>query len=48
MELYAYNPWGLLAAMGIVILLTASYMEKHAARLFGRLVLLREELKGWH
>jgi hypothetical protein len=48
MELYAYNPWGLLAAMGIVTLLTASYLEKHAAHLFGRLVLLREELKGWH
>jgi hypothetical protein len=47
-ELYAYYPWGLLAAMGIVILLSASYMEKHALRLFGRLVLLREELKGWH
>lgn len=47
-ELYEYYPWGLLAAMGIVILLTASYMEKHAVRVFGRLVLLREELKGWH
>lgn len=46
-QLYAYSPWGLLAGMGVLILLTASYMEKHAARVFGRLVLFREEIKGW-
>ena len=46
-QLYAASPWGLLAGMGIIIILSASYMEKHAARVFGRLVVLREEMKVW-
>ncbi|ALA58840.1 hypothetical protein [Nitrospira moscoviensis] len=46
-QLYAYSPWGLLAGLGLLILVSASYMEKHATRLFGRLVLLRQEMKGW-
>lgn len=46
-ELYAQSPWALLAATGILILLSASYLEKHAARMFGRLVLLREEIRTW-
>ncbi len=46
-QLYAQSPWALLAATGIVVLLSASYLEKHATRMFGRLVLLREEMKAW-
>ncbi len=46
-QLYAQSPWALLAATGIVILLSASYLEKHATRMFGRLALLREEIKAW-
>ncbi|MEQ1795983.1 MAG: hypothetical protein ABL970_17535, partial [Nitrospira sp.] len=46
-QLYAQSPWALLAATGIVILLSASYLEKHATRMFGRLVLLREEIRAW-
>ena len=46
-QLYAQSPWALLAATGIAILLSASYLEKHATRMFGRLVLLREEIKAW-
>lgn len=46
-HLSVYSPWGLLAGIGVLILLSASYMEKHAARVFGRLVLLRQEVKGW-
>ena len=47
MQLYAQSPWALLAATGILILLSASYLEKHATRMFGRLVLMREEMKAW-
>lgn len=47
-QLYDYSPWGLLAVTGIVVLLTASYLEKRAAWMFGRLVVLREEMKSWH
>ena len=47
MQLYAQSPWAFLAAAGILVLLSASYLEKHAARMFGRLVLLREEMKIW-
>lgn len=46
-QLYAQSPWALLAAAGILILLSASYLEKHATRMFGRLVLLKEEMKAW-
>lgn len=46
-RLYAQSPWALLAATGILILLSASYLEKHATRMFGRLVLLKEEMKTW-
>lgn len=46
-QLYDYSPWGLLALTGIVVLLTASYLEKRAAWMFGRLVVLREEMKSW-
>ncbi|MBX9694657.1 MAG: hypothetical protein K2Z81_19880 [Cyanobacteria bacterium] len=47
-QLYDYSSWGLLAVMGIGILLTASYLEKRATWMFGRLVMLREEMKAWH
>jgi hypothetical protein len=33
--------------IGIGILLMASYLEKRATWMFGRLVILREEMKGW-
>ncbi|HSN03453.1 MAG TPA: hypothetical protein VLS44_00615 [Nitrospira sp.] len=46
-QLYAQSPWALLAAAGILVLLSASYLEKHATRMFGRLVLLKEEMKAW-
>jgi hypothetical protein len=46
-QLYDYSPWGLLAMIGIGILLMASYLEKRATWMFGRLVILREEMKGW-
>lgn len=46
-QLYAQTPWALLAATGILVLLSASYLEKHATRMFGRLVLLKEEMKAW-
>ena len=46
-QLYAQSPWAFLAAAGILVLLSASYLEKHATRMFGRVVLLREEMKAW-
>jgi hypothetical protein len=47
-DLYAYGPWGLLAGLGLIVLLSASYLEKHATRMLGRLCLLREEMRAWH
>jgi len=47
LQLYAQSPWAALAATGLLVLLSASYLEKHAVRMFGRLVLLRQEMKAW-
>ncbi|MEK6632182.1 MAG: hypothetical protein AABY94_02600, partial [Nitrospirota bacterium] len=46
-QLYAQSPWAFLAAAGILVLLSASYLEKHATRMFGRLLHLREEVRAW-
>ncbi len=46
-QLYAHSPWAFLAATGILVLLSASYLEKHATHMYGRLVLLKEEMKAW-
>ncbi|MCC6140132.1 MAG: hypothetical protein IT389_05890 [Nitrospira sp.] len=46
-QLYAQSPWAFLAAAGILVLLSASYLERHATRMFGRVMLLREEMKAW-
>ena len=48
LQMYDYSPWGILAVIGIGVLLTASYLEKRATWMCGRLVILREEMKGWH
>jgi hypothetical protein len=46
--LYRESPWIALAGMGLLILVTASYLEKQAVALFGRLMLLRNDMKAWH
>ncbi len=47
-DLYQYSPWLATAALGIAILLLASYLESHAARILiaGRGYL--DEVRGWH
>lgn len=46
-DLYRYSPWASLAGLGILILFMASYLEKQAAAMIGRLLVLRDEMRAW-
>ncbi|MCG8592486.1 MAG: hypothetical protein MJE66_24615 [Proteobacteria bacterium] len=46
-ELYAVSHWGSLAALGIAIILIASFFERNRNQLLGRAAALRHRVEAW-